>query len=568
MSGWRVTGATLVALVSAGSGAAQDPPPTACVACHGSADFFDEKGRAAVEQFRGDVHAVAGLSCHDCHGGNPAPELAADVSSMDASFRANPYRGAPDRAAVPRFCGRCHSDIEYMRRFDPRARVDQEQEYGTSHHGKALRAGNERVATCVDCHRAHGVQGPDQPSSPIHPKQVAETCRGCHADAQVMAGAKLPDGSPLPVDQYARWRQSVHAAALIEREDLSAPTCNDCHGNHGATPPGIHSISFVCGQCHGREAETFRKSAKWGGFETHNELLAGAGKEGCAACHEALPQQTGMTSPRTFTECSTCHGNHSVMRPTVAMLSPLPETPCAFCHEPVAPGEGEILEPRGGQRAYEETKAALLAQARDQGLEGEALFDWLVDQARQLAPHTVERAAGETGRAPRPEFERLFVKFRIGKTHFIYQDPQTGEAVKAGVVRCGSCHPATGSGIQMASTLLGRMRELTARTARAERILLAARRGGVETKEAELEVDQAVDAQIALQVSVHAFSLETGTDFASAYAQGLQHAGNALEAGQQALEELRFRRLGLGVSLVFIVCVLIALAVKIRDLPA
>jgi hypothetical protein len=336
MNALRIAAASTAVLVCAVSGAAPEPQPTACVACHSNADFFDEEGRAIVTQYENDVHAAAGLSCHDCHGGNPAPELAEDLESMDESHAPNPYRGAPERTQIPEFCGRCHSNIEYMRRFDPRARVDQEQEYRTSQHGQALRRGNERVATCVDCHHAHGVQGPEEPSSPIHPKQVAETCRGCHADAEVMEGARLPDGRPLPVDQYARWRQSVHAASLLEREDLSAPTCNDCHGNHGAAPPGLHSISFVCGQCHGREAEIFRESAKWGGFETHNELLTAAGEEGCASCHEAEPQQSAMFTTREFTECSTCHGNHAVMRPTVAMLSPLPETPCAFCHEPVA----------------------------------------------------------------------------------------------------------------------------------------------------------------------------------------------------------------------------------------
>jgi hypothetical protein len=568
MTAQRIAMVSLAAFVWGVCGAAQDSQPTACVACHSNADFFDEEHLAIVTQFQNDVHAAAGLSCHDCHGGNPAPELAEDLGAMDEHYAPNPYRGAPDRPSIPDFCGRCHSDIEYMRRFDPRARVDQEREYWTSQHGMALRRGNEHVATCVDCHHAHGVQGPEDPSSPIYPKQVAETCRGCHANAEVMAGATLPDGRPLPVDQYARWRQSVHAAALLEREDLSAPTCNDCHGNHGATPPGIHSISFVCGQCHGREAETFRASAKWEGFETHNEMLEAAGEEGCAACHEAGPQQTGMKTTREFTECSTCHGNHGVIRPTVAMLSPLPETPCAFCHEAAGGEEGTVLEPRGGQQAYEEMKSQLLAQASTEGLEGEALFDWLVDQAHQLPTHTVESAEAEGGRALKPEFQRLFVKFRIGKTHFTYEDPLTGKTVKAKVVRCGSCHPPDGVGIQAASRLLGEMRGLTTRTARAERILLAARRGGVETGDAELEVDQAVDAQIALQVSVHTFNLETGTDFASTQEQGLQHARNALEAGREALEELRHRRLGLGVSLVFIVLVLIGLGIKIRNLPA
>jgi hypothetical protein len=568
MTPLRPAAVTVAWLLLAASGAAQEPEPTSCVACHSNPDLFDEETLAIVEQEHNSVHAAAGLSCQDCHGGDPAPELADDMArSMDEHYAANPFVGAPDRADIPAFCGRCHSSIDYMRRFNPRARVDQLEEYWTSRHGKALRAGNKRVATCVDCHHAHGVQGPTEPSSPIYPKQVAKTCAHCHANAEVMAGATLPDGRPLPVDQYARWRQSVHAASLLERDDLSAPTCNDCHGNHGAAPPGIHSISFVCGQCHGREADIFRDSDKWQGFETHNEYLAAAGDEGCAACHDIQPQQTGMVTTREFTECSTCHGNHSVIRPTVAMLSPLPETPCAFCHEMVGSEEAMILEPRGGREAYEKKKAELLEEARSQGLEGEALFDWMVDQARQLPPHTVKGGDDEE-RALEPEFQRLFVKFRIGKTHFTYDDPATGAPVKAEVVRCTSCHPPDGEGLKMASTLLNHMRELTTRTARAERILLRARRGGVETGDAELDVDKAVDAQIALQVSVHTFKVEGGTDFASTQEQGLQHARSALEAGHEALDELRHRRLGLGVSLVFVLLVLIGLGLKIRNLPA
>ena len=75
------------------------------------------------------------------------------------------------------------------------------------------------------------------------------------------------------MDQLARWQQSVHARALVERGDLSAPTCNDCHGNHGAMPPGVESVTFVCGQCHGREASLFRASAKHEGFVAHNEMF-------------------------------------------------------------------------------------------------------------------------------------------------------------------------------------------------------------------------------------------------------------------------------------------------------
>jgi hypothetical protein len=559
--------AGLLALASlASTPAAAQEPASACIACHGNSDFFDEEAVQVVARFEQDVHAAAGLSCHDCHGGNPDPALAEDLESMDEAFPGNPYRGTPERVAIPALCGRCHSDIEYMRRFDPRARVDQLQEYWTSHHGRGLRAGDERVATCSDCHGAHGILGPEEPASPIHPRRVAETCGGCHTDAALMQGSTLPDGRPLPVDQYPRWRLSVHAAALLEREDLSAPTCNDCHGNHGATPPGLQSVSFVCGQCHGREAEVFRKSAKWQGFEGHNELMPEAGPDGCEACHEDLPPEAASAVGAAFTECSACHDHHAVVRPGLAMLTPLPEAPCAFCHEPPSGAEGGPLEPERSREEYASTKAALLAQAASSGLDGDDLYDWLVDRALELPTHTVVGSA-EGAPVRKPEFERLWSKFRLGKTSFSYPDPATGEPVRGRVVRCGSCHPAGGAGLETAARLVDRIRELTARTAAAERVLLRARRGGVETREAQLEVDHAVDAQIGLQVAVHGFASEPDPLFERVYAEGLGRARAALDAGRAALEELAFRRLGLGVSLAFVILVLVALALKIRELP-
>jgi hypothetical protein len=562
-----IAAAGLLALAPlAVTSSAAEEPVSACIACHGNSDFFDEDAVQVVARFEQDVHAAAGLSCHDCHGGNPDPALAEDLASMDEAFPGNPYRGKPERAAIPALCGRCHSDIEYMRRFDPRARVDQLQEYWTSHHGKRLRAGDERVATCADCHGVHGILGPGEPASPVHPRQVAETCGSCHADAELMKGSTLQDGRPLPVDQYARWRLSVHAEAMFEREDLSAPTCNDCHGNHGATPPGLQSVSFVCGQCHGREAEVFRKSAKWEGFETHNELIAEAGAEGCESCHEDLPEGARAAVGGSFSECSTCHDHHAVVRPGLAMLTPLPEAPCVFCHEPPSGAEGGALEPERSREEYAEMKAALLAQAASSGLSGDELYDWLVDRALELPTHTVEGGA-ENALVRKPEFERLWQKFRLGKTSFSYPDPATGETVRHQVTRCGSCHPEGGTGLETAQRLVDRVRELTARTAAAERVVLRARRGGVETREAQLEVDHAVDAQIGLQVAVHGFASEPDPLFEEVYAEGIGRARAALEAGQAALSELEFRRVGLAVSLGFVILVLVALALKIRQLP-
>lgn len=310
------------------------------------------------------------------------------------------------------------------------------------------------------------------------PTRVAETCAKCHADKQRMAEYALPDGRPFPTDQFAGWSSSVHAAAMRDRGDLSAPTCNDCHGNHGATPPGIGATSFVCGQCHGREAELFRSSAKSHAFSEHQQLLA---------------------------------------------------------------------------------------EAEGLGLTGTDRFDWLIDRAQSLPTHS---DVGEDGsQRARPEFARLFSKFRLGKTTVEVRDAATGRMVNQPLRRCVDCHGPddTSGGFAAARQFADRLQELTALIGRAERIVLTGRRGGVPVGDANQRIDAAIDAQIQLQVLVHSF--DPDGDFAAKHGEGVAHARAALAAGQGSLDELRFRHRGLGVSLAVIVLVLVALALKIRLLP-
>ncbi len=534
---------------------------SSCVACHMDTDMFDEEVVAGFKSFADGIHAKTGLSCHDCHGGNGDPALAED---MDAA-KDETFKSAPSTAEVPGFCGGCHSDPTYIRRFKPDLRVDQEQEYWTSRHGEALKKGNLKVATCISCHGVHGIVAADDAASPVYPTKVADTCATCHANSEVMA--ELPGGRSLPTDQHARWSRSVHAAAMYELGDLTAPTCNDCHGNHGAVPPGVDSVSFICGQCHGREADLFRASVKHDAFGEHNEMVEGS--DGCADCHTEEPQAS-LTDVDSFAECTTCHGNHGIVRPTVAMLSPLPETPCLFCHEGFGPLMDELPELEKVRESYEQKKSELLASAASSNLTGEDLFNWLVDAALSLPTHTYEGPEGEL--RLRPEFGRLFEKFRIGKTYYDYEDPEGDGMLRGKIMRCTHCHSEAPEvidepvGLNAAEKMLQEMSDLTTLTARAERVLLSARRGGVETREALNEIDQAVDAQISLEVLVHTFDAGDEAAFAEKHAAGLEGARAALAAGQEALEELDFRHQGLKLSWVFILLVLIGLALKIRQL--
>jgi hypothetical protein len=544
---------------------------TSCITCHSDPDLFEDEAALIAEQFGASVHAEVGLSCHDCHGGNPDLALADDIEAMDEDFEPAPYVGAPNATAVPGFCARCHSEPVYMKRFRPDARTDQAELYATSQHGHALAEGDTNVATCISCHGSHDIRRADDPDSRVYPTRVAETCSECHSDAERMAGYKLPDGRSLPTDQFALWRHSVHARTMFEREDLSSPTCNDCHGNHGASPPGLESVAFVCGQCHGREAELFRASAKREGFVEHNEYVADAGEDGCAACHDPPEPQAEVTSVHSFNECATCHGNHGVLRPTIALLAPLPETPCVFCHEPAGDDRESLLALDTTQEHYEEIRDGLLAEAEATGYEGDGLFNWMVSQAETLPSHTLPPGDVEEPQQ-RPEFARLYQKFRIGRTFETFVDPASGDEISVRHIRCTDCHAAEPLaadepiGVDTARGLLEHMRELTVLTASAERVVLAARRGGVEVREGLDEIDQAIDSQIRLEALVHGFSVAEDSAFMESHAEGIEHARAALATGRQAIDELAFRRQGLGVALLIIVVLLVALAMKIRRL--
>lgn len=548
------TSATAPARIPAPVPAAAPKPETSCVHCHGG-ELFDEAGRAKVKHFGVDVHSQVGLSCHDCHGGNPDPKLGDDIAgAMDPKYAPNPYVGAPKRTAIPDFCGRCHSSADYMKRFNPAARVDEVSEYWTSNHGQKLKSGVTDVATCIDCHSVHNIRRKGNPDSPVYPTHVAETCSHCHSDAKRMTA----NGRNLPIDQYARWTRSVHAKAMFEKGDLTAPTCNDCHGNHGAAPPGIGSIRFVCGSCHAREADLFRASPKAAGWDRHNDMLpAVEGK--CGGCHDDERSKLAFAQ---LSSCLVCHGNHSVVRPTVAMLGELPDTPCAFCHEGVGPLSTFVKEPEAKAEHFKQMRATLLAAADKQGLKGNARFDWLVDQALQLPTHRLQAPAG--GKVVlRPEFARLFEKFRIGKTHYTYPDPVTHREVSVPIRRCVDCHLVPGfQGRDTAQALLNDTRAVTSMIARSERILLAAQRGGVEVRAIRPELDAAIDNQIEVEALVHTFS-PTGA-FAEKKKEALGHAHAALEAGQHSLDELNYRRRGLFIALGVILAALVALALKIR----
>jgi hypothetical protein len=263
---------------------------SSCKACHGA--LSDERLARPVQDMTGDIHADNGFDCVACHGGD------AQEAGMSAMDPARGYIGVPQGRQVVRVCGRCHSDAQFMRQYNPSLRVDQVTEYYTSVHGQRLRDDNDtRVATCADCHPAHSIIPPSNPNSSVNPLNVVETCGRCHADAETME----PYG--IPTDQREKYQRSIHWEMMSVEGDLSAPTCNDCHGNHGAAPPGVGWVGNVCGQCHTVMGELFAESF-------HSQVLAMLGRPGCATCHRNHEIQAvgdELLGVGEGTACGMCH---------------------------------------------------------------------------------------------------------------------------------------------------------------------------------------------------------------------------------------------------------------------
>ena len=262
-----------------------------CIDCHSA---MDGKLGVTQEKFSQDIHAQKGLTCVSCHGG--------DASSYDpaqAMGHAAGFKGKVDRKQVPALCGSCHSNPNLMRTYNPSLRTDQLDQYHTSVHGKRLAGGDDKVAVCVDCHSVHDIRPPSDPRSTVNPVNVAKTCSRCHSDSVYMK----PYG--IPTDQFANYSTSVHHDALAVRGDLSAPTCTTCHGNHGATPPGVDKVQNVCANCHVFQAQMYAKS-------THSKVFQDKGLPGCVVCHT----------------------NHGIHKPSDAMLGTGQGGVCMRCHTP------------------------------------------------------------------------------------------------------------------------------------------------------------------------------------------------------------------------------------------
>jgi cytochrome b subunit of formate dehydrogenase len=334
------------------------PKPTneECLACHADASLTkDVDGKQLSLQVKQDafansIHGMA-FTCVDCHSDikqsphettpakvNCAQCHADAVQKYDAGFHSKSLHNGGTKAAR---CADCHGNVhEVVPSSDPKSRVFRTNipttcgschgqkfvmegsgisekpfaSYQESVHGKAVAAGSEKAAVCIDCHSSHDIRTAADPHSPINKFNVPLTCAKCHADEKQV------------------FMQSIHGTALA-RGNTHAPACTDCHGIHlikkhvdpTSSVAAQNLAKTTCGQCH----ENARMSDEFG--------VPGRRSSTYLASYHGLATQMG--SP-VAANCASCHGVHNIFASTdsrsLTNSARLVET-CGKCH----PGANE-----------------------------------------------------------------------------------------------------------------------------------------------------------------------------------------------------------------------------------
>lgn len=398
----RIVVVSIALVVCTGLATAEDQ----CMKCHESI------GDKPSDLFKHDIHFAKGISCAGCHGGNPRLEDMEQAMAKTAGFigvpkgdqiskacaacHSNPEMMKKYGSNVPtnqwenlqasvhgklsvtgkehiaqcitchnahgilsvknpqspvyplnivKTCTQCHANAAFMRTYNPSMPVDQRDKYRTSVHGTRNAKGDPRVAECASCHGSHDIRSAKDAKSKVYPVNLPLTCAQCHSNAVIMKGYKIP------TDQFEKFSRSVHGVALLQKHDLGAPACNNCHGNHGAAPPGVESVSKVCGTCHAINADLFSSSRHKKAFDDRN-----------------LP------------ECETCHSNHEIDAATSEMLGVQQGSTCIKCHTEADHSKGytiakEMRQLSNSLDSSERKADTLIDEAEQKGMEvSEAKF--------------------------------------------------------------------------------------------------------------------------------------------------------------------------------------------------
>ncbi len=152
-------------------------PETSCISCH--TEMGDDLAKP-VELWQESIHKQNGISCNNCHGGNP------DLQDMDAMGPEEGFVGAPTEDEVPQFCGKCHVAVM--------------ENYMKSPHWLTEK---QKRPVCTTCHTAH------------HQQRATlglineENCSRCHTYERAKKIKFVMEGTEMKINQLNKTIEKV-----------------------------------------------------------------------------------------------------------------------------------------------------------------------------------------------------------------------------------------------------------------------------------------------------------------------------------------------------------------------
>ncbi len=242
-----------------------------CLECHGK----DGDVPINVEKFQHSVHSD--LSCTDCHVG---ADKVKDGEAFEEIHPDNIAGKSPQ-------CSDCHEE-----------KVN------------SLKTSVHADVSCWDCHGNIHELDPEN-SIQNNKKAIPGICSDCHDDV---------------VNEYLK---SVHGKAIIDKNNMDAASCIDCHGD-------IHSVASLdskkspvyklnvpetCGKCHGNEELMKKNNLRTKQYITYK--------------HDFHGKMISFGNTKVAT-CSDCHTAHNILKSddpnSTVNKKNVPKT-CGQCHK-------------------------------------------------------------------------------------------------------------------------------------------------------------------------------------------------------------------------------------------
>lgn len=195
-----------------------------CVTCHQESNCYSNLQQS--------VHSK--LNCSDCH------NYISNNLEKHAKIR--------DKNKIAD-CYLCHAEIA--------------AEHRESIHGISLREGIDEAAQCWNCHGSKSIKKVTDPTSPVYPTNISETCLKCHNDKKITQKFDISAISPT-----STYENSVHGRSVMKNG--KGATCTSCHGVHNIknrmqpnSTISAFNLPNTCGKCHEEISEEYKKSIHW-----------------------------------------------------------------------------------------------------------------------------------------------------------------------------------------------------------------------------------------------------------------------------------------------------------------